>query len=184
MDDAQIIALYLSRDETAIGETETKYGSLCLHIAKNILGNQEDAEECVQDTFLAVWNTVPPTLPENFPAFLCKIARNLSLKKLEYNTAGKRDVNACTPLSELEAILPDNRLAPDAESKELGNLITAFLQTEKETARKVFLRRYMFFDSIADIARQFSFRESKVKSILFRTRSRLRDYLKKEGIEV
>ena len=181
MDDLQIIELFFSREEAAIRETEAKYGKLCLHIAGNILGNPEDAEECVQDTYLAVWNQIPPTRPANFPAFLCRIARNLSLKKLEYNTAEKRNSDACIPLSELEGILPAK---DNVETEDLTALINAFLRTEKELSRKIFLRRYWFFDPVSEIARQFACSESKVKSILFRTRNRLREYLKKEGIEV
>ena len=180
MDDSQILALYFIRDEAAISETETKYGRLCTHIARNILDNPEDAEECVQDTYLALWDAIPPAQPENFSAFVCRIARNLSLKKLEYRSAAKRNAEICIPLSELEAILP----APNTESEELGSLISTFLRTEKELPRKIFLRRYWFFDSVSEIAGQFSCSENKVKSILFRTRNRLRNYLKKEGIEV
>lgn len=181
MDDSQIIELYFSRDEAAIRETNVKYGKLCLHISRNILDNPEDAEECVQDTFLAVWNQIPPARPGNFSAFVCKIARNLSLKKLEYNTADKRNTNACIPLSELEAIMPNEQ---NVESEQLGSIISDFLRTEKADVRIIFLRRYWFFDSVKDIARQCACSESKIKSILFRTRNRLRSYLKKEGIEV
>lgn len=181
MDDLQIIELFFSREESAIRETNAKYGKLCRHIAQNILGNLEDAEECVQDTYLALWNQIPPTRPVNFPAFLCRIARNLSLKKLEYNTAEKRNSNADIPLTELEGILAAECTV---ESDSLTALINAFLRTEKELPRKIFLRRYWFFDSVSEISRQFSCSESKVKSILFRTRNRLREYLKKEGIDV
>ena len=180
MDDSQILELYFSRDEAAIRETAAKYGKLCTHIARNILESSEDAEECVQDTYLAVWDAIPPARPDNFSAFVCKIARNLSLKKLEYTTAAKRNADVCIPLSELEAILP----APQMEVEELGHLISAFLRTEDPLSRKIFLRRYWFFDSVKEIAKQFACSESKVKSILFRTRNRLRDHLKKEGIEV
>ena len=181
MDDLQIIELFFSREESAIRETDLKYGKLCRHIAQNILGNLEDTEECVQDTYLALWNQIPPLRPVNFSAFLCRIARNLSLKKLEYNRAEKRDTNADIPLTELEGILAADRAV---ESDDLTALINTFLRSEKELPRKIFLRRYWFFDSVGDIARQFSCSESKVKSILFRTRNRLREYLKKEGIDV
>lgn len=184
MEDTQIIALYLARDESAIQETQLKYGRLCLHIAENILGNAEDAEECVQDAYLALWNQIPPAQPRNVTAFVCKITRNLALKKLEYASAAKRSTNATVSLWEIEEFLPDERFTPETENEELGGLISAFLQTEKEIARKIFLRRYWFFDSISEISRQFGFSENKVKSILFRTRSRLRTYLKKEGIEI
>ena len=184
MDDAQILSLLFAREESAITEIKTKYGKLCLHIAQNILGNPEDAEECVQDTYLAIWNKIPPVRPDNLSAFICKVIRNLSLKKLEYNTAKKRCTDICIPLAEIETILPDKQISPAFGDEELGSLISAFLRTEKENSRKVFLRRYWFFDSIAEIAEMYSFSENKVKSMLFRTRTRLREYLKKEGVEI
>lgn len=184
MDDLQIIELYFARDERAIKETDSKYGKLCFRVAKNILFDDEDSEECVNDTFLTVWNKIPPTRPNNFTAFICKITRNLSLKKLELSNAGKRSANAVISLSEIEEILPDNRIAPGVEEEELGKLISTFLWNEKEDARNVFLRKYWFFDSISDIAGRYSFSESKVKSMLFHTRNRLREFLKKEGIEI
>ena len=180
MEDSQIIDLFFSRDENAIRETESKYGKLCSHIARNILDNSEDAEECVQDTYLAIWNAIPPARPNHFSAFVCKIARNLSFKKLEYITASKRNAAVCISLTELEAILPASHM----ESNELGSMINAFLRTEDALSRKIFLRRYWCFDSIKEIAQQFYFSENKVKTILFRTRNRLKDYLKKEGIKV
>lgn len=184
MDDSQIINLFFARDEQAIKETERKYGKLCLRVAKNILSASEDSEECVNDAYLTVWNKIPPTRPNNFTAFICKITRNLSLKRLERSSALKRSADAIVSLTEIEEILPDNRVAPNVDGEELGNLISAFLRKEKELNRNIFLRRYWFFDSVGDIAKRYSLTESNVKSILFRTRNKLRDFLKKEGIEV
>ena len=184
MDDLQIIELYFARDEHAIKETDIKYGKLCFRVAKNILLNNEDSEECVNDTYLTVWNKIPPTRPNNFTAFICKITRNLSLKKLEWANAIKRSADTIISLSEIEETLPDNRIASDVEDEELGKLISTFLWSEKEDVRNVFLRKYWFFDTISDIAKRYSFSESKVKSMLFHTRKKLREYLKKEGIEV
>lgn len=184
MEDTQIIKLYFARDERAIEETAAKYGRLCFRVANNILSNTEDSEECVNDTYLSVWNKIPPVRPDNFTAFICKITRNLSLKKLESANAMKRRSNAVISLSELEEILPDNRITPSAEDEEIGKLISDFLHQEKAEARNVFLRKYWFFDSISDIAERYSFSESKVKSMLFHTRNRLRRYLKKEGIGI
>lgn len=184
MDDLMIIELYFARDEQAIEETDTKYGKLCLHMANNFLSNDADAEECVNDTYLSAWNTIPPTRPNNFRAFLCKIVRNLSMKKLEFNSALKRSQNVTVSFSELEEILPDNRTAPEWEYESLGKIITDFLQAEKEDVRNVFIRKYYFFDSISDIAGRYSFTESKVKNMLYHSRNRLRKYLKKAGVEV
>ena len=122
--------------------------------------------------------------PHNFTAFLCKITRNLSLKKLESANAMKRVSNAVISLHELEDILPDHRIAPGIGDEEIGRLISDFLRQEKAEARNVFLRKYWFFDSISDIAARYSFSENKVKSMLFHTRRRLRNYLTKGGIKL
>ena len=184
MEDLQIIELYFARDEQAIKETDRKYGKMCFKVAKNLLANNEDSEECVNDTYLTVWNKIPPTRPNNFTAFICKITRNLSLKKLEISNAMKRSADAIISLSEIGATLSDYSIAPDIEEEELGKLISAFLWSEKEFDRNVFLRKYWFFDTISDIAERYSLPENTVKSMLFRSRNRLREFLKREGIEV
>ena len=184
MDDLQIVELYFARDEQAIQETDRKYGKLCFQVANNLLACREDAEECVSTAYLVLWNKIPPTRPNNFKAFICKITRNLSLKKLEFAHAAKRSANAVVSLSEIETTLPDYRIAQGVGYEELGKLISDFLRKEKELDRNVFLRRYWFFDSISDIASLYALNENRVKSMLFRTRNRLRAYLKKEGVEV
>ncbi len=184
MEDKQIIELYFARDEQAIQETDIKYGRLCTSVSYNILANASDTEECVNDTYFHTWNQIPPTRPLYFSAFLCKIVRNLSLKRLDYLTAKKRCPQVLVSLEELEAILPDDRMDPHMEREELGRIISQFLRTEKAEARNVFLRKYLFMDSVSDIAARYGYEESKVKSMLFRTRSRLRAYLKKEGVEI
>lgn len=184
MDDLMIIELYFARNEQAIKETDSKYGKLCFSMANNILSNDEDSEECVNDTYLSVWNKIPPTRPNNFRAFICKIVRNLSMKKLEFNRALKRTQSVTVSYTELEEILPDTSTAPEWEYENLGKIISDFLQHEKEDARNVFIRKYYFFDSISDIAERYSFTESKVKNMLYHSRNKLREWLKKEGIEV
>lgn len=184
MNDLTIIDLYFARDEQAIVETDIKYGKLCFRVANNILFNNEDSEECVNDTYLSLWNTIPPTRPNNFTAFICKIVRNLSMKKLDFNLALKRSKNLTISFSELDNILLDYRTAPDREYEKLGEIITNFLQEEKEDARYVFIRKYYFFDSISDIAERCSFTESKVKNMLYHSRNRLREQLKKGGIQL
>ena len=184
MDDLQIIELYFARDEQAIKETDRKYGKTCFRVAYNLLSNNEDSEECVNDTYLTVWNKIPPTRPNNFLAFICKITRNLSLKRLEVSNAMKRSAGTIISMSELEKALPDQCIAPDVEDEELGKLISAFLWSEKALDRNVFLRKYWFFDSISDIAERYSMNENSVKSMLFRSRNRLREFLRKEGIDV
>ena len=184
MDDLQIIELYFAHDEQAVKATDDKYGKLCLRIALNILFNKEDSEECVNDTYLNVWNKIPPTRPNNFKAFICKITRNLSLKKLEAANAMKRTSAAILSLEEIEETVPDSGISPEISDEELGKLISAFLWKQSEDVRNVFLRKYWFFDSVSDIAERYAFSESKVKSMLFHTRNKLRDYLEKEGFEL
>ena len=184
MDDLTIIDLYFSRDEKAIKETDIKYGRLYFSTAVNILGNDEDSEECVNDTYLSVWNAIPPARPKHFAAFICKITRNLSLKRLAYNQAQKRNRAVTVSFHEFEDYLPDNSITPDADNQEIGKKISDFLRTKSPVVRAVFIRKYWFFDTVSDIASKYSFTESKVKSMLYHTRNKLREYLRKEGIEI
>ena len=179
MEDHEIVELYFSRDERAIKETDLKYGKLCHSIAYNILKNNEDSEECVNDTYIGVWNAIPPEKPNHFMAFVCKIARNLALKRLESSMRQKRSQATVISLSELEEIL-----AADVSNEEIGKAISAFLRKEKADIRKVFIRKYYFFDSISEIAERYGFTESKVKNMLYHTRNKLKEYFIKEGIEI
>lgn len=182
MDDSQIIELYFERNENAIKETELKYGALCFSIANNILNNEADPEECVNDTYLNAWNIIPPQRPNNYKAFVSKITRNLALKRIEFNSAIKRSASTTISLSELEDVLPGKSIQSEIKDEMLGKLINDFLRNEKESAKNVFIRKYWYFDTVADIANRYSFSESKVKSMLFHTRNRLKNYLKKEGV--
>lgn len=183
MDDRGLIELYLRRDETAIAETDAKYGRLCFQLAYAVLRNRSDAEECVSDAYLSVWNSIPPTRPANFKAFLCKITRNLALKEYAFNHAAKRRADLDLSLFELEAILPDTSYQPGLGDESLGRQISDFLRGEKEDARNVFIRKYWFFDTVEEIASRYSFTESKVKSMLRRTRGRLKEFLLKEDVQ-
>ena len=184
MDDLKIIDLYFERDENAIKETEKKYGRLCLNIATNVIGNIEDAKECVNDTYLGVWNAIPPARPNNFTAFICKITRNISLKKWAFLTREKRNSDMLVSLSELEDILPDEAISPNISDENIGKFISEFLLSEKESARNIFIRKYYFFDTISDIANRYSFTESKIKSILYRTRTKLKEYHIEKGVSI
>lgn len=184
MEDLRIIELFFERDEQAIKETEAKYGKLCHHIAYNILSDYADSEECVNDTYLGAWNAIPPTKPENLMAFLAKIARNQALKRLEYRKREKRSAEVMLTLNELAEVIADDRYAPDVSDEEVGRLISRFLRSQKEDVRNVFLRKYYYFDSIEEIAGRYSYTESKVKNMLFRTRNKLKKFLIKEGIEI
>ena len=182
MEDHEIIELFWSRSESAIAETDRKYGPLCRQIAVNILHNTEDAEECVNDTYFGVWNAIPPQRPVVFSAFLCRIARNQALKKYEHVHAAKRNGNCTLPLSELEEMLvsPEN-MDETLDAACVGKCISDFLRMSKRETRNIFLRRYWFCDSIPQLAASFGMSESRVKSLLYRTRKKLADYLRKEG---
>lgn len=184
MEDREIIELYFARDEQAIAQTESKYGRICMSIAGNILLSREDSEECVNDTYLTAWNLIPPERPRRFPAYLAKIVRNLALKCLERSQAQKRSPELTISFEELSYILPDEKVAAQMEDQQLGWIISDFLRTEKEEARRVFLRKYWFFDSVSEIAQRYGYSENKVKSMLLRTRNRLKEYLRKEGFDV
>ena len=165
MDDLSIIELYFARDEQAIKETDAKYGKLCHSIAYNILNNNEDSEECVNDTYIGVWNAIPPTRPNNFTAFLCKITRNISLKRIEAMARQKRSQATIVSLDELAEILPDESIGENISNDNLTELISDFLRKEKADVRNVFIRKYYFFDSVGDIAKRYDFTEDKVKSM-------------------
>lgn len=184
LEDSAITELFYNRDENAIAHAERKYKKLCMRIAVNILTNEEDSEECVNDTLLGVWNSIPPAKPDNLRAFICRIARNTALNRLRFNNAEKRSSDRTVSLSELEEIIPDEKIRPDISDDEIGRLISLFLEGQKPQSRKVFVRKYWFFDSVEDIAKQYSFSESKVKNILYRMRNKLREYLEKEGVEI
>ncbi len=184
MDDCRIVDLYWDRDETAITETENKYGRFCFSIANRILQNAEDARECVNDTFLAAWNAIPPHRPEILSTFLGKITRRLSLKKRRDSSAEKRGGgNSDISLDELEECIPSGQSIDDSiDIAELTKIINTFLSELPLAERRVFLRRYWYFDSIGEIASRFGFSHSKVKMMLKRTRDKLLVRLQKEDI--
>ena len=184
MDDDKIIELYFKRDETAICQTQIKYGKYCYTIAKNILGDRLDAEECVNDTYLEIWETIPPNRPEIFSAYLAMIARRRALDRYRYNNAQKRKGSKATvSLEELVGCISNvTRLDDELEDDELANVISDFLYTLPEKECNVFLRRYWYFDSIEDICRRYCYGRSKVKMMLKRTRDKLAKYLEKENL--
>ena len=186
MDDAQIVQLYWDRNEQAIHATSDKYGNYCTSIAKNILGNQEDAEECVNDTYLNAWNAMPPQRPSILSSFLGRITRNLSFDRCRRQNAEKRGGGSLPlALDELSECVPaPGRVEQALEARELAEAIDRFLRTLPERECSIFLRRYWYVDSVQDIAARYALRENTAKSILFRTREKLRRYLAGEGIIV
>ena len=182
MEDKDIVRLYLERAEDAIGKTEEKYGAYCFRIAKNILGNDEDAKECVNDAYFAVWNRIPPEEPTSFSSFIGRITRNIALNRFDYNTAACRNASADLALEELSEILFDPRHEDAWVGGDFMRALNAFLHREKKRSRVIFVRRYFFCDSVSDIAKRVALQEGAVRSILFRTRKRLAVYLRKEGL--
>ena len=186
MEDSQIIDLYWARSEQAVQETDTKYGGYCRSIAHNILKNREDSEECVSDTWLNAWNAMPPKRPSVLSAFLGKITRNLAFDRWKAAHAEKRGGGSLPlALDELdECIAAKGGVEAAFDEKELSHAIDAFLRTLPERECSIFLRRYWYVDSVQDIAARYALRENTAKSILFRTREKLRRYLAGEGIIV
>ncbi len=183
MEDSKIVDLYWQRSESAISETQHKYEPYCFSIAKNILPAQEDAQECVNDTYLAAWNAMPPSRPTVLSTFLGKLTRRISIDRWRNMTAEKRGGGVVTiALDELAECIP-NGSNPEAEveAKELARTIDRFLDTLPYTERKVFLMRYFNLASIKDIEHQFHMSSSGVKSMLHRTRKKLRTALHEEG---
>ena len=184
MDDKRIIELFFSRDELAIASAAAKYGGYLSKIAKSILNNDEDTEECVNDTYLKAWNAIPPKEPDPLKTFLGKITRNLALDLYDKKTADKRggtQVEIC--LDELSELIPDSGI-DNMERGEITEIINRFLESISKDDRKLFVRRYWYLDSIIDIAKRYHFSESKVKTTLFRMRKGLKEELLREGIQV
>jgi len=181
-----IVRLYWNRDEQAIPVTAEKYGPYCISIAKNIVGNQEDAEECVNDTYLRAWNSMPPHAPNVLSAFLGKITRNLALNRYKHNTADKRGGGVVSAvLDELSELVSDTEDIGDAlYEKELISAINAFLGTLSPEKRGIFVSRYWYTDSISDIAVRYGKREGTVSMMLNRLRRQLHGYLTERGFSI
>lgn len=184
MEDNQIIELYWQRQESAIAETRTKYGRYLSTISMNILKNTEDAEECVSDTYLHTWNSIPPNRPHVLKAYLGAIVRNLSLDCYKKRFAEKRRASRFTVLlSELEECLPSSASVEQTmEDKEIATQINAFLRTLSKEKQQIFVRRYFYCEELGEIGKTLGFSQSKIKSALFDTRKKLRMHLEKEGI--
>jgi len=186
MEDTQIVDLYFARSEQAIDETSRKYGKYLYTIAHNILSSNRDSEETVNDTYLGAWNSIPPHRPNRLSTYLGKITRRISLEKWKYLRAQKRGGGEVTiALEELGECIPSNDSPESAmEMKELTQLLSGFIRDLAEMEQRIFICRYWYLMSIKTIARDFGFSESKVKSMLRRTRCKLKTHLEKEGIFV
>ena len=184
MDDSKIIELFFDRNEDAIKHTDDAYGRRLFHLADNIVHNDQDAEESVSDTYMKAWDTIPPQRPEHFFAYIAKICRNFALKRIDWQKAKKRNAEVVTLTQEMENCIPDTYLDIEADARELGRILDAFLRTLTPENQMVFLRRYWYVDTIAEIAVRYGISESAVQMRLNRTRSKLAMYLAKEGIKV
>lgn len=181
MDDAHIIELFFARAESAIAALARRFGARLYAIAMNILNSARDAEECVNDTYLALWNAIPPEQPDPLCAYTYRVGRNTALKRLRSNTAQIRYSAYDLSLDELAGCIPDESLWETLDARELGRSIDRFLDTQPKENRVIFLRRYWFGDSVKKIAGDTGLREGTVSVRLSRIRNALKDYLYKEG---
>ena len=185
MTDTEIVDLFFERSEQAITELAKKHGSAVARVAFNILGNAQDAEECVNDTYLGAWNAIPPHKPSPLRTFVCKIARNLATAKYHANTAEKRNSRYDAALDELEGCLHNGvSVEEECEAKELAAAINAFLSALDYSDRFIFTRRYWYSDPPQEIAKMINSTANSVTVRLFRIRAKLKRHLKKEGLLV
>lgn len=184
MEDSKIMELYFARNEDAIRHTDDTYGRRLFLLADNIVKNDQDAEESVSDTYLKAWETIPPQKPRYFFAYLAKICRHFALGKLDWRMAAKRKAEIVSLTQEMETCIPDKSRDAAMDGRELSALLDAFLRTLSQQNRMVFLRRYWYADTIAEIAARYSISQSAVLMRLSRTRTKLCAYLEKEGIQV
>ena len=180
MEDAQIIAFLFQRSEQAIRAIQEKYGGLCRSIVSNILPDARDVDECISDTYLRVWRSIPPQHPDRLDSYIARVARNAALDRHDYNRANLRNSALTLAYEELEYALPSRDEAVDAMA--FRTFLNQFLRSQKKDARIMFIRRYWYGDSVQQIAAAFGCGEEKVKSSLFRTRNKLRNAMIKEGI--
>jgi RNA polymerase sigma factor (sigma-70 family) len=184
LEDTAIIDLYWARNETALSESNSKYGGFCYGIAQNILFSREDAEECVNDTWLRAWNAIPPAKPSPLRAFFGRITRNLSLDRFRAAKAQKRGGGQMEALLDelYECVPSQGSVEGDFDARQTAAVITRFLDTLPPSQRQIFLRRYWFGDGVGAIASRFAMQEGTVKSNLFRVREKLRRVLEQEGV--
>lgn len=186
MDEQAIIELYRNRDEEAIVYTEALYGAAAMKMAFRILENHEDAEECVNDAYLAVWDSIPPKRPDSLGAYLRRITRNLAINRYHHKTAAKRGGHRIeVALDELSECIPAwSQPWDELEGKRLTQLIEGFLMSQEKQKRQLFIRRYWQLEEVAELAKTFGMSENRISVTLYRLREKLRSYLQKEGVEI
>mgnify|MGYP004497381725 CR=1 FL=1 len=183
IEDEKIVELFFERSEQAIQELDNKFGKVCHRLSYNIVNNRQDAEECVNDAYLGAWNAIPPEKPEPLLTYLCKIVRNISLKKYYRKEAAKRSSTYTIAMEEIEACIADpNTVETEFESRELARIIESFLDTLTAENRVIFIRRYWFSDSCKDIAGLVGLTEKNITVRLTRIRQKLKRYLIEKGV--
>lgn len=182
MNDKEIVQLFFERSQQAIAKLSQKYGRLCFHIAFTILKCEEDAEECENDTYFKTWNSIPPNEPMCLRAYVSRIVRNLALSKYLYNHRQMRDSHLQVYLSELQDCIPASQDVEASADDTVSSAIQAFLSTQDLTTRAMFIQRYFYMESISVLSKNFGLKESNISTKLNRTRSKLKQYLEKEGV--
>ncbi len=186
MSDRELVDLFWARSEAALAVTQRKYGKYCNRIAYNILRSDEDAEECVNDAYLRVWNSIPPQKPEKFSAFIGRITRNIALDIYDKQRAAKRGSGKTELVIDelLECVPNASGTAEIAEEIDLREALGRFLRMQTPETRRIFMQRYWYMSSVSEIAVDFAMSEGKIKMILMRARNRLKLFLEEEGIRV
>ena len=184
MEDSKIIDLFLARSESAVEELQRKYERDCMRTAQNVLSSRADAEECVNDAYLAVWNRIPPEIPDPLGAYVCRITRNIAVSRFRRETAEKRRTNYARALDELTETLGGDEVEDAMSASVLANEINEFLARLDTETRIMFVRRYWFGDSVTDIAKRLRLPARAVSVKLFRARERLRGALEKKGYRI
>lgn len=186
MEDGKIIELLFDRAENALDEVSGKYSRLYKKIIREVVNDECDIDECANDVLLAVWNTIPPNRPDSLSAYICKIARRIGINRLRYNTRQKRNTGYLVMLSELEDCLPAEEPTDDNDeySENIRSVLSDFIRNLDPETGIMFVRRYMYLESVAELARRFEVDENRVSVKLYRARKKLKKVLEKEGIKV
>lgn len=186
MDDKRIIELLFERRQAALDEVSDKYSRLYKGIIREILSDECDIDECANDVLLALWNTIPPNRPNSLSAYICRIARNIGINRLKYNTRQKRSSGYVLTLSELNDCLPEEALADDSGDINgiIRPLLSDFLRELDPETEILFVRRYIYLESVANLAKRFEMDENRISVKLYRARKKLKKILEKEGIKI
>ena len=184
MDDNRIIDLLFERSENALDEIKKKYSRLYGYVIRNAVDNESDAEECENDLLLSVWNSIPPARPDNLSAYICRIARRIGIDRLRYNTRSKRNGDLTVMLSELEECLPDRAMTSGERGSEIGEILSEFVRELEPVTRILFIRRYIYLETVSSLSGRFEMSENNVAAKLYRARKKLKKKLNKEGINV